>query len=177
MSIISNFQSFHASASGTLLSGLSDIFKQQMDTVLLGGRDITLHLPPAKSVCTGGCKFNSTYKRYMGANQALCQSCKGDGFIKETRQTIYRANIRWTDEPLGASNTTGEDTVAGRVYSSLIRTKTVIESYDHILQADSATIDGIPCILWNDPRLTGWDGNLYYVISFWQKANKKVGRG
>jgi len=177
MAIIPNNQSFHPQASGTLISGLSSIFKQNMDTVLLGGRDIIIHLPPKKTPCVAGCKYNSTYKRYMGNNQALCPSCKGDGFKKETRQTIYRANIRQTDEPLSDSVTSGEDTVGGRVYRTLISTKTVIESYDHILQSEGATIDGIHCTLWNDPRTTGWNGQLYYVISYWQKANKKVGRG
>ena len=177
MVLIPNNQSFSPTASGTLVSSLNNIFRQQMDTVLLGGRDITLHLPPRKIPCAAGCRFNSTYKRYIGNNQALCQSCKGDGFKKETRQTIYRANIRWTDEPLESTLTTGQDTTAGRVYQSIIRTKTVIESYDHILKADGATIDGIHCILFNDPRVSGWNGNLYYVTTFWQKSNKKVGRG
>lgn len=177
MVIISNNQSFHASASGSLVTSLTDTFKQQMDSVMLGGRDITIHLPPIKIKCTSGCKYNSTYKRYMGNNAAICKDCKGDGFTKEPRQTIYRANIRWTDEPLDASTNTGQDTVAGRIYQSFVRTKTVIESYDHILQSHGATIDGIHCTLWNDPRVTGWNGNLYYVISYWQKANKKVGRG
>ena len=177
MVIVTNNQSFHASASGSLVSDLADTFKQQMDTVLLGGRDITLHLPPKKTPCSAGCKYNSTYKRYMGQNQALCSSCQGDGFIKQTRQTLYRANIRWTDEILDASKATSQDTIGGRVFQSLVRTKTVIDSYDHILECEGATIDGIHCILWNDPRVTGWNGNLYYVISYWQKANKKVSRG
>lgn len=177
MAIISNNQSFHPDASGTLVSSLADTFKQQMDTVLLGGRDITLHLPPKKIRCGGGCRFNSTYKRYIGANSAICQECKGDGFQKVTRQTIYRANIRWTDEPFASPLTTGQDTIAGRVYRSLVRTKTVIESYDDILLSEGATIDGIHCTLVNDPRVTGFNGQLYYVISFWEKSNKKVGRG
>lgn len=177
MVVISNSQSFHPQASGTLVSGLSDTFKQQMDTVLLGGRDITVHLPPKKMPCPAGCRFNSTYKRYVGNNSALCSTCKGDGFKKEPRQTVYRANIRWTDEPLDDSLTSGQDTIGGRVYRSLVRTKTVIESYNHLLLADGVTIDGIHCTLANDPRVTGWNGNLYYVIAFWQKSNKKVGRG
>jgi hypothetical protein len=110
-------------------------------------------------------------------NQALCQTCKGDGFQKEPRQTIYRANIRWTDEPLDETITTNQDTVGGRVYKSFARTKTVIESYDHILLSEGVTIDGIHCTLWNDPRVSGWNGDLYYVTTFWQKSNKKVGRG
>lgn len=85
MAIISNNQSFSPLASGTLISSFSNIFRQQMDTVLLGGRDITLHLPPKKIKCTSGCRFNSTYKRYIGNNQALCTTCKGDGFKKEPR--------------------------------------------------------------------------------------------
>jgi len=174
MSIVPNSQSFSPQASGTLVSSLASRFKAGMDTVLLGGRDITLHLPPAKTACPFGCKFNSTYNRFLGLDGKMCRTCKGQGFLVEPRQTIYRANIRWTNETLASKRAGGEDTPAGRISENLIRTKTVIESLNHIKQALSADIDGTNCILWEEPRPHGWGGQLFYVTSFWQKSNKQA---
>lgn len=174
MSIVPNSQSLTPIASGNIVNSLVTRFKSGADTVLIGGRDITLHLPPALIECVAGCKFNSTYEKYFGVGGALCRTCRGDGFTKEPRQTIYRANIRHTDESLASPRGGGENTPAGRVYEALIRTKTVIESYNHILLAETAEIDGIKCTLWNDPRQTGFGDTLLYVIAFWKKVNKKV---
>jgi len=177
MAIVPNNQSFNTASSGTLVTSLSNIFEQQMHSVLLGGRNISIDLPPSKTPCPAGCKYNSTYKRYTGNGTALCSACAGEGFILEPRQTIYRANIRWTDEPLNMTRGGGEDTPAGRVFESLVRTKTHIASLDHINQSISATIDGIKCTLWEEPRVTGWGNNLYFVVAFWKKANKKLSNG
>jgi hypothetical protein len=131
-----------------------------------------LHLPPQKSSCPGACKFNSAYKKFIGTNGQLCRECKGSGFLLEPRQTLYRANIRWTDEPLDKSNRTGQNTTAGRVFTSLVRTKTVIESYDDILKSIGATVDGEPVKLFNNPRKTGFGNKLMYVVTFWEITNK-----
>ena len=178
MSIVSNNESFNAASSGTIVDSLGGLFERQMHTVLLGGRDISLDLAPVKTPCTAGCKYNSTYNRYAGANgTAVCRACGGEGFILEPRQTIYKANIRWTDETLSNARGGNEDTPAGRISESLIRTKTHIASFDHINQCLGATIDGIKCTLWDEPRVTGWGGQLYFVVSFWKKANKKLSNG
>lgn len=177
MSLISNLQSFSPDASGTLVSDLVDTFKAGADTVLIGGRDITLHLPPAKTPCPSGCKFNSMYQRYIGEGGALCRVCKGEGFIYEPRQTVYRANIRWTDEPVFSTRSGGEDTPAGKVFDADVRTKTVIESFNHIQQAESANIDGVKCSVWQEPRQTGFGGTLLYVVTWWKRSNKKIGNG
>jgi len=177
MSLISNLQTFNAASSGSLVNSFGSIFEQQMHTVLLGGRNISLDLPPGQTPCLGNCKYDSTYDRYVGNGTALCRDCGGRGFILEPRQTIYRANIRWTDEPLAASRGGGEDTPGGRVFESLVRTKTHIASLDHINQCLGATIDGIKCTLWEEPRVTGWGNTLYFVVSFWKKSNKKLSNG
>jgi len=177
MVLVPNNQSFAPGASGTIVTSSSTVFRTQMDSVLLGGRNITLHLPPNKTQCPAGCKFNSTYNKFIGVNSAICGACKGEGFILEPRQTIYRANIRWVDETLASPRSGGEDTPGGRVFESTVRTKTVVESYNHILNCMGADIDGVKCTLWGDPRQTGWNGQLYYVISFWKKSNKKTGNG
>lgn len=145
-----------------------------MHTMLIGGRDISLDLPPGKEPCPAACKYNSTYNMYTGDGTALCGACGGRGFILEQRQTIYRANIRHIDENLDSGRGGGEDTPAGRVFETLIRTKTHIVSFDHINQCLGATIDGIKCTLWGDPRQTGWGDTLYFVVAYWKKANKKL---
>lgn len=177
MVLIPNNQTFSPAASGIIVTGLLPVFRAQIDTVLLGGRDITLNLPPARQPCPLACKFNSSYGKFIGTAGALCRGCAGQGFVFEPRQTIYRANIRHTDEPLPQTRGGGEDTPGGRVFEALVRTKTVIESYDHILEAVSADIDGIKYTLWNDPRQTGWGDTLLYVVTFWKKVNKRLTNG
>lgn len=174
MTIVPNSQSFSPQASGTLVSSLAARFKAGIDTVLIGGRDILVHLPPGKSVCPAACRFNSTYNKYIGLDGKMCRACKGQGFVMEPRQTIYRANIRWTDEPLASPRGGGEDTPAGRVSESLVRTKTVIESLNHLKQALSIEVDGISCTLWDEPRPTGWGNQLFYVVAFWKKNNRQI---
>jgi hypothetical protein len=177
VTIVSNNQTFNAGSSGVIVNSLGNLFEQQMHTVLLGGRDIFIDLPPGQTACPANCKYNSTYQRYTGNGTALCKSCGGAGFIMEQRQTVYRANIRWTDEGLNDPRGGGEDTPAGKVYESLVRTKTHIASLNHINQSLGATIDGVKCTLWNEPRTTGWGNTLYFVVCFWKKANKKLSNG
>lgn len=171
MALIQNNQSFNAGASGIVLSSINSLFKNKMDTVLLGGRDITLHLPPEKTVCPGSCKFNSTYNKYIGLDGKACRTCKGEGFILEHRYTIYKANIRWINESLSDVRGGGEDTPAGRLQENLVRIKTQSSAINHMNQSLGATIDGISCILWEQPRPHGWGGQVFYCTSMW-KANK-----
>ncbi|MHA2063196.1 MAG: hypothetical protein ACXABY_02325 [Candidatus Thorarchaeota archaeon] len=172
MTVIPNNQVISPQASGTLLSAMAPVFKAQMDTVLLGGRNITLNLSPGQTECPSGCRYNSTYNRYLGLDGKACRGCAGRGFLVEPRQTIYLANIRWTNEPLPSARAGGEDSPGGRVSENLIRTKTVIESLDHIKSALSANIDGVDCVLWEEPRPHGWGGQLFYVTAFWKKSDK-----
>lgn len=146
-----------------------------MDTVLTGlGRDITIHLPPSKSPCTDvDCKYNSTYQRYTGTNGKICETCRGQGFLVESRQTIYIANIRWTAEPFNESTGVQEKFPAGRVGVNFVRTKTVATSKDHIRESIGATIDTTNVELFREPRQTGFGRDpLLYVISWWKVVNR-----
>lgn len=172
MSMISNLQSFSSSSNSGLMSGLVDRFKTAMDTVLQGGRNITIHLPPQKMACPGSCRYNSTYKRNVGVSGALCKDCGGQGFLYETRQTIYMANIRQTEEDLSSIDGHKQNTTAGRISQKLVRTKTVIESFSHISSSIAATIDGEEYKLETDPAKTGFGGTLLYVIAFWKRMDK-----
>lgn len=175
MSLISNLQDFSPGASGTLITGLASTFRTAMDTVLLGGRNITLHLEPSKARCPDTtCRFNSAYNKFIGPNGAPCRTCGGQGFFLEPRQTIYIANIRWIDDALLTGSSTGEDAIGGRLYSADVRTKTVAASYNDILNCVAAEIDGIPVKLKTEPRRTGFGGNLYYTVAFWERQNKKT---
>lgn len=171
---IPNSQNISATSSGAIdFSTLSSLFKTNMDTVLVGGRDITLHLPPSKDPCTDpNCSFNSFYKKYMGNNGQVCQTCGGQGFIYEHRWTVYRANIRWTNEPF--DNLRGQKEEIGtlsREDANFVRTKTVIESYDDIRNSKSASVDNIHVELVREPRKIGFAGNLHYVVSWWKVIN------
>ncbi len=175
MAIIPNSQSFNPAASGTLISSLSAQFHASMDTVLVGmGRDVTIHLPPTKTPCPSSeCVFNSFYKRYMGTNEKICEACKGQGFVVETRQTVYTANLRWTDEPFNESRRNIEEKQpVGRMGQNFLRMKTVAVSHDHIRQSIGATVDTINCELFEEPRYTGFGGQLFYVISWWKVVNR-----
>ena len=176
MAIIPNSQSFSANASGITVSALAGDFRTAMDTVLLGlGRDITIHLPPGKNACPDvSCVFNSTYKRYTGANGKICNTCKGQGFLIEPMQTIYLANIRWTNEPFNENSRNIEEKhVAGRVAANFCRTKTVATSVNHVRQSIGATIDGVDVELFQEPRTTGFGAApLLYTISWWKAINR-----
>jgi len=178
MPIVPNSQVFSPASSGLTISALAPLFKAQGDTVLIGGRDIVLDLKPIKSPCPSACKFIQAYGVYVDSvTGGPCTTCRGRGFTYEQRQTIYRANIRWTNEPLDKAIKGGQGTPAGQVPGDFVRTKTVIESYNHIVSADGATIDGIKVKMFQPPRQTGFGGTLMYVITWWEDANKKVTNG
>lgn len=171
MAIIPNAQSFPTLPSGNLIN-LASTFKNTIDTVLTGlGRDITIHLPASKNPCPDvACVFNSTYGRYTGSSGKICETCKGQGFIIETRQTIYIANIRWTNEPF---NQIEEISVAGRMGVNFVRIKTVASSKTHIRKSIGATIDDVNVELFREPRHTGFGKEpLLYVISWWKVVNR-----
>jgi hypothetical protein len=176
MTLLSNLQSFAPGASGTAISNLTPVFHTGMDSVLLGmGRNITLHLQPSKSKCTAaGCRFNSTYQKFIGPDGQPCRACGGQGFFLEPRQTVYMANIRWLDDSLAGPSTNGEAMTAGRVMDADVRTKTVAVSMNDILNCVAAEIDGIPVRLKGEPRRTGFGGQLLYVVAFWENASKKT---
>lgn len=178
MTIVPNAQSFSPEASGTLVSDLAARFKAGADIVLLGGRDIILDLKPLKGPCPSSCKFIQAYGVYIDSiTGGPCQVCRGAGYVYEQRQTIYRANIRWTNQPIDKAIRGGQDTPAGLVGGNFVRTKTVIQSYNHIISADGATIDGVKVKVYQSPRQTGFGGSLMYVITWWEDANKKVTNG
>lgn len=172
MAIIPNGQQFSAFASGLIPTAIYNTFKQHMDGVLYGlGRNITIHLPPAKNRCLSNCQFNSTYKRFTNANNQICADCRGDGFVFEQRQTIYKANIRWTHNPFNDAILDGDSTVGARNSRAFVRTKTVYDSYENIMKSIGATIDGINVKLQNDPQITSFGPNNLYVVTIWKKED------
>jgi hypothetical protein len=172
MAVIPNSQSFAAAASGMTLENLEPTWKAGIDAVMLGlGRDITLHLPPSKLPCNdAGCRFNSSYKKFMNADGSICRTCTGQGWILEPRQTVYRANIRWVDQAMAESDFQ-ESNLAGRIMPNHVRTKTVAASYQHIQECVGATIDGINVELFEEPRYTGMV-NVHYVVAIWKRVNR-----
>jgi hypothetical protein len=172
MSIISNLQSFTSGASGVIGPTAKANFKRAMDTVMVDlGRDIEVHLEAARTDCTDpDCEYDSFYERHMSSTGAVCDTCKGQGFYVEPRQTFYRANIRWTDEPFNLNrfgSKSERNMEFGRFGVNFVRTKTVETSYDHIKRSIGATIDGINVELFEQPRYTAF-GDVLYVVTFWQ---------
>jgi len=143
-----------------------------MDTVLRGGREISIDLPPAQADCPAACRYNPTYDKYQGDNGAICKDCKGRGFIVDPRFTVYKCNRRWTNEAFDKPLNTGQETTGGRIVGNFVRTKTIIDSFDHIEQSIGATIDGEKVKLYKEPRKTGFGDELYYVVSWWERMNK-----
>lgn len=176
MSIIDNLQEFTSGASGVIGSSADAIFKRAMDTVMVDlGRDIIVELPPGKSDCPDvGCTYDSFYERYMSSTGAVCSTCKGQGFVYEPRRTVYRSNIRWTNEPLnlnrfGSANESNMD--FGRRGVNFVRTKTVAASKDDINNSVGATVDGIKVELYERPSYTAF-GNTLYVVAFWKVVER-----
>jgi len=173
MPIIPNNESFEPTSSGLLVTQLTSIFKQRMDSVLLGGYDITIDLPAGSSDCPDpNCRYNQTFDQWIGLDGGLCASCRGKGKIYEHRQTIYKCNRRWENKPIDRSLTGNQATEGGRIHANVVRVKTHIASYDHIKQSLGATLDGRKIKLSEEPRKTGWGGTNLYVISWWEEANK-----
>lgn len=175
MSTVTPNQSFNALASGSVIQNLFGRWEQAMDTNILGfGRDVVIHLQPAKQQCPDtDCNFNSFYKKYTGSNNKVCALCKGQGFLLEPRQVTYTANIRWTDEPFNESTRNIEEQhVVGRMGANFCRTKMVVEAIPHIREAVGATIDGIEVELFDEPRPTGFGGQLKYTVCLWKVSNR-----
>lgn len=175
MGQVANSESFAAGASGIITTNKSTLFRRKMDSLLLGGTQITIDLPAGEQPCPSSCKYNPTYGQYVGVNRRLCRSCSGRGFILEPRYTVYKCNRRWTNESLDQSENTGEKTIGGRIYGNFVRVKTVEAAWDHIHQSLGASIDGVKVKLYQGPRRTGWNGNNLYIVSWWERVNKTDG--
>jgi len=174
MAIIANGESFSADASGIIVSRHAAIFKSKMDSVLMAGYDFTIDLPPRSDDCPDvGCRYNQTYGQYMTLAGGLCSTCMGKGKIYEHRQTIYKCNRRWENRPIDRALTGGQATEGGRVHADVVRIKTHIASFDHIMQSLGATLNGQKLKMIEEPRKTGWGSELFYVISWWIRSSKK----
>ena len=174
MPIIPNDESFDVASSGLITSTFNGIFRRKMDSVLMGGTDIVIDLPPSSDPCPDpGCRYNQTYSQWMGSDGGLCSTCMGKGKIYEHRQTVYKCNKRWDNKPIDRALTGNQATQGGRIHANVVRIKTHIASFDHITQSLGATLDGQKIKLVEEPRKTGWDGENFYVISWWQRASKK----
>lgn len=167
---IANSEAFTPYSSG-LVTSLGTTFKAAMDTVLIAGRNLVLDLPPAQQSCNANCKYNPTYDRFTEPNGRVCGACGGRGFVNIGRQTTYKCNRRWTNEPYEQLGQ-GEDTVGGRIIGNFVRVKTHIASLAHIKEAKGATLDGVKITLYEEPRKTGWADQVYYLVSWWEKAQK-----
>lgn len=172
MAIVPNNESLNAPVISGILTRHLDKFKTSMDSLLVDGPSFTIDLEPKKDPCPNSCRYNPTYKQYMDDDGGLCRECRGKGYKYEQRQTIYKCNRRWTNEPLDLNKHGGEKTPGGRVYENYVRIKTVIESYDHILEAIGGTIDGIKVKLYREPRKTGLGDVQLYVVSWWERVNQ-----
>jgi len=172
MGVITNGEGFHGNSMPNLMSSLKTKWRIAMDTIMQGGRAITLHLPPLKSACVGSCRYNSTYKKHMSATGGICGACKGEGFMLEQRQTSYTANIRHEEMKLESADSGGQDTPAGRISQRVLITKTVIASYVHLQKCIGATIDGENYKLIGDLEKRAFGGTVYYVQATWRKMDK-----
>ena len=172
MSLIGNLQTFTAGASGIIGVDAKAQFKRGMDIVMVDlGRDITVHLEESRSQCSDpNCSYDAFYKRYVSTNGQVCQTCRGQGFFLEHRYTVYRANIRWTNEPFNNSRTIEEADSIGRIGVNFCRTKTVESSFDHIRSSNGATIDGENVELVRPPRKIAF-GDVIYTVAWWKIVN------
>jgi len=173
MGLINSLQTFTTGASGVVGTVAQTTFKRAMDIVLVDlGRDITVHLREGRAPCADpNCSFDAFYKRYMGTNGQVCQTCKGQGFYIEPRYTIYKANIRWSNKPFNKGEDIQEDQSIGRIGVNFVRTKTLDTSFDDIRDSIGCTIDGINVELFRPPRKIAF-GNVYYTVCWWKAVNR-----
>lgn len=167
---------------GELVSDeVKQIFEDRMDELLVDlGRTITLKLKPSISDCPN-CGYNSTLERsnriYNTSNpNALgalnkpfldgqrCPVCNDAGVLKETNEVDYTATISKTPkehEVLQAG--------IGRMNPNMVKTNTVIGSYDDIKNCQLAKIDGLYYKPIGEAIKTGLQ-ELIRVKQFWERA-------
>ncbi len=162
--LVPNSQLFSSFSSGLIPAAAHNQFKERMDGVLYGlGRDVTVHLKPTKARCGATCVYNQTYKKWTDSSNQLCSSCKGEGWALEHRQTIYKANIRWTNQPYG------DDAAPIRTSENFVRTKMVYAALEHIKESIGAIVDGVNVELLQQPRTTGFGATpLLYCVAIWK---------
>jgi hypothetical protein len=167
---------------GKLVSDtVKKVFKDRMDELLVDlGRTITLHLKPVVSDCPN-CLFDSIRKRskniYNVANSnppgplnktfakgKRCPVCGGKGVLKTARRATYTATISTKfkeREVLEAG--------IGQLDINAVKTNTVIESFNDVLEAQQATIDGVDYRPLGKPIKSGLQ-ELIRVKMFWERV-------
>lgn len=174
MPILPSNESFEPGASGQLVTQHNSLFKRYMDSMLLGGHQITIDLPAGSEDCPDpNCRYNQTYDQFMSLNGGICMTCGGKGKVYAFRQRIYHCNRRWVNNSIDRSLTGGQATQGGRIHANTVRVKTQISSFDDITASLGATLNGQKLKLVEEPRKTGWNGENMYVISWWERASKK----
>lgn len=134
------------------------------------GRDIVLHLIPEKYVSSGILQANSPALQYNPFQGRAARPAPN--IISTTRQpatefihrdVIYKAHIRHGPKD-------GDDQGGAALLRDEIQTTTVVESLHHINAAETATIDGLRCLL-DSVRPIGLQDRRY-VIARWKVINE-----
>lgn len=147
------------------------IYNQAIDSSFaVLGRDIVLHLVPEHYVSSGiiqasvpALQYNPFQGRAPRPAPNVISTTKQPATEFIHRDVTYKAHIRHgpkDDDAEGGASLLRDE----------IQTTTVVESTDHILAAETATIDGIRCIL-DSVRPVGLQTRRY-VIAKWKVINE-----
>ena len=167
---------------GKLVSDtVKKVFKERMDELLVDlGRIITLHLKPSVADCPN-CLFDSIRKRskniYNSANSnplgtlnkpfargKRCPVCSGQGVLRTARRVNYTATIssKFKEKEILEAG-------IGEMDINAVKTNTVIESFNDMLAAETATIDGLDYRPLGKPIKSGLQ-ELIRVKMYWERA-------
>lgn len=154
---------------------LVDTYRESIEQLVSDlGRKVNLHLPPQQIDCAN-CEYNSVTKRSnnrytpnaSGFNTSFplggtCPVCLGAGTLPIYRNFIYTALVRRTPNDLNYE-------FYGVDPTTVLRLKTVLSTYQDLVDAEFVVLDGQKYIKLAEPVLTGLRDNAF-VVSFWHRS-------
>lgn len=150
------------------------LYNNAMDSSFAAlGRNIVLHLTPVRIASSGVQEYHSPPQQlnpYLGrAPRPMPNSVSTsrNPAVEHTyRDTTYVAHIRH-----GPKEISDKDSI-GRLEVDEVATTTLIDSIPHILECESATIDGLRYMLHKSPRPIGLQDKRY-CISVWKRIPER----
>jgi hypothetical protein len=137
------------------------------------GRDVVFHLPPEKSISSGlaqaaipAMQYNPFQGRAPRPAPNIISTTKEPAVEFVHRDVIYRAHIKHGPTDRDESGGVALD-------NDHVQLTTVIESLEHIKNAESATIDGLR-FKFESIRTIGLQ-QARYIMSVWSRVNEQEG--
>ena len=156
---------------------LVDVYQTSITQIIFDlGRKFSVHLPPQNIDCPN-CTYDSVNKRsgnrYTPNSSGtalnisfplgqICPVCRSIGTLPIYRNFTYTALVRRTPNDLNYE-------FYGVDPTTVLRLKTVLSTYQDLVDADFVVLDGQKYIKLTAPVLTGLRDNAF-VVSLWKAS-------